>query len=221
MNLYPAILTDSIELVQEQIDLVRSKKKIKTVQIDIIDGYFVDNLTITPMDLVDIKFHDLKIDFHLMTEEPLSFAEEIVNHGKYFPVRVVIGQIEKMSSQEDFISLLDDYNIMKGLSLDLYTPHEEILDSVFKRLDALQLMSIKAGAQGHDFNDLVFKKIEAVKRRAQKINPNLEIIIDGGVKLNNIEKLAEAGIDSVGVGSAIWTSDDINKTLERFCEYAN
>ena len=158
MNFYPAILTDSLELVQKQINLVRSQKKVKVVQIDIIDGYFVDNLTITPMDLVDIKFHDLKIDFHLMTEEPMTFAEEIVNHGKYFPVRVVIGQVEKMSSQEDFVSLLENYNIMKGLSLDLYTPHEEILDSVFKRLDSLQLMSIEAGAQGHSFNDLVFKR---------------------------------------------------------------
>ena len=221
MNFYPAILTDSLELVQEQIDLVRSNKKINTVQIDIIDGYFVDNLTITPMDLVDIKFHDLKIDFHLMTEEPLTFAEEIVNHGKYFPVRIVIGQIEKMSSQEDFVSMLENYNIMKGLSLDLFTPHEEILDSVFKKLDAIQLMSIEAGVQGSEFNDLVFKKIEEVKKRAAKINPNLEIIIDGGVKIDNVEKLVEAGVDSVGVGSAIWTSDDINKTLERFCEYAN
>ncbi|MDH5533711.1 MAG: hypothetical protein OEX81_04780 [Candidatus Pacebacteria bacterium] len=221
MNFYPTILTDSLELVQEQINLVCSNKKIKTVQIDIIDGFFVDNLTITPMDLVDVKFHDLKIDFHLMTEEPLTFAEEIVNHGKYFPVRVVLGQIEKMSSQEDFISLLEDYNIMKGLSLDLYTPHEEILDSVFKRLDSLQLMSIEAGAQGHAFNDIIFKKIAAVKKRANKINPHLEIIIDGGVKLSNIEKLVEAEVDSVGVGSAIWTSEDVNKTLERFCEYAN
>jgi ribulose-phosphate 3-epimerase len=221
MNFYPAILTDSLELVQKQINLVRSQKKVKVVQIDIIDGYFVDNLTITPMDLVDIKFHDLKIDFHLMTEEPMTFAEEIVNHGKYFPVRVVIGQVEKMSSQEDFVSLLENYNIMKGLSLDLYTPHEEILDSVFKRLDSLQLMSIEAGAQGHSFNDLVFKKIKQVQARAKEINPNLEVIVDGGVKLNNIEKLANAGVDSVGVGSAIWKSEDISKTLERFCEYAN
>jgi len=221
MNFYPAILTDSIELVQEQVNLVSSKEKIKIVQIDIIDGYFTDNLTITPMDLIDVNFNNLQIDFHLMTEEPLSFAEEIINYNKYFPTRAVIGQIEKMTSQEDFVNLLREREIKAGLSLDLYTPHEEILDSVFTKLNVLQLMAIEAGEQGHNFNDYVLKKIVEVRERANNVNPNLEIIIDGGVKLNNIEKLVEAEVDSVGVGSAIWTSDDINKTLERFSEYAN
>lgn len=221
MNFYPAILTDSLELVQEQIDLVRSQKKISVVQIDVVDGYFADNLTVTPMDLVDINFYSLKIDFHLMTEEPLSYAEEIVSHKKYFPVRAVIAQIEKMTSQWDFITLLEKNNIKKGLSLDLYTPHEEILDSVFKKLDILQLMSIEAGEQGHDFNNLVFNKIKEVKKRAKKINPDLEIVVDGGVKLNKLEKLIEARVDSIGVGSAVWQSGDVNKTLERFCDYAS
>ncbi|NCN87652.1 MAG: hypothetical protein GW941_02020 [Candidatus Pacebacteria bacterium] len=220
MNIYPAILTDSLELVQEQVDLVKNCQDIKTLQIDIIDGYFTDNLTITPMDLVDITFYSFNLDFHLMTEEPLTFAEEIVDHKSYFAVRTVIGQIEKMSSQENFINFLEDKEVKKGLSLDLFTPHEEILDSVFKRLDVLQLMSIEAGEQGHQFNEIVLKKIEAVKNRVNKINPSLEIIIDGGVKLDNIEKIAEAEVDSVGIGSALWQSDNVEETIERFKQHA-
>jgi ribulose-phosphate 3-epimerase len=220
MNIYPAILTDSLETVQEQVDLVRNNRDIKTLQIDIIDGYFVDNLTVTPMDLVDINFYSFNLDFHLMTEEPLSFAQEIADYKKYFSVRAVIGQIEKMSSQVDFIDFLEKEELKKGLSLDLFTPHEEIMDSTFKKLDALQLMAIEAGEQGHQFNDLVIKKIKEVQERAKKINPSLEIIIDGGVKLNNIKKIAETGVHSVGIGSAIWQSDNVATTLERFCEYA-
>lgn len=220
MNIYPAILTDSLEIAQQQVDLVRDSSDIKTLQIDIIDGYFVDNLTITPMDLVDITFYSFNLDFHLMTEEPLSFAEEIVDHKAYFAVRTVIGQIEKMSSQENFISFLEEKEVKKGLSLNLFTPHEEIMDSVFKRLDVIQLMAIEAGEQGQQFNDLVLQKIDEVQQRAKKINSSLEIIIDGGVKLDNIEMIAEAGADSVGVGSAIWKSDNITETLERLQKYA-
>ncbi|NCN03796.1 MAG: hypothetical protein GW942_01835 [Candidatus Pacebacteria bacterium] len=220
MNIYPAILTYSLETVQQQVDLVKNSRDIKTLQIDIIDGYFVDNLTVTPMDLVDITFYSFNLDFHLMTEEPLSFAEEIVDHKAYFAVRTVIGQIEKMSSQEIFISFLEEKEVKKGLSLDMFTPHEEIMDSVFKRLDAIQLMAIEAGEQGQEFNELVLQKIGEVQYRAEKINPNLEIIIDGGVNLENIERIADASVDSVGIGSAIWKSDNIAETLERLQKYA-
>lgn len=220
MNIYPAILTDSLELVQRQVNLSKKNSEIKVVQIDIVDGYFFDNLTVTPMDLVDVNFGNLKADFHLMTEEPLSFAEEIVSHKEYFPVRTVVAQIEKMTSQEDFVNFLEEHEIKKGLSLDLFTPHQEIMDSVFTKLDALQLMAIEAGEQGHDFNEFVIKKIEEVKDRAHKINPELEIMVDGGVKLDNIQRLIESGVDSVGIGSAIWKSDNVEATIERFCEYA-
>lgn len=220
MNIYPTILTDSIELAQEQVNLVSGQDKIKIIQVDIIDGYFADNLTITPMDLLDIRFSNLKIDFHLMTEEPLSFAEEIVDYKKYLPIRTVIAQIEKMSSQDDFIEFLVENDLKKGLSLNLYTPHQEIMDSIFKKLDVLQILSIEAGEQGRDFHDFSLGKIREVRNRAEKINPNLEIIVDGGVKLHNIEKVIQAGADSVGVGSALWQSDNIETTLERFCEYA-
>ena len=144
----------------------------------------------------------------------------VIDYKEYFAVRTVIGQIEKMSSQENFISFLEEKEVNKGLSLDLFTPHEEIMDSVFKRLDVLQLMAIEAGEQGHKFNDLVFNKIKEVKDRAKKINPSLEIIIDGGVKLDNIEKVAQSGADAVGIGSAIWKSNNIVETLESFQKYA-
>lgn len=218
IKVYPAILTDSIAEVQTQLDQVKNNSRVEVVHIDIIDGYFTDNLTITPMDLVEVDLGRLKLDFHLMTEEPLSFAEEIVNYREFLAPKTVIGQVEKMTSQNDFVDLLLERELRAGLSLNLYTPHEEILESVFKKLSVLQLMAIEAGEQGKQFNQNIFAKLEEVQARAKKSNPDLEIIMDGGVKLENINEIKKRHISGVVVGSVLWQSENIGKTLERLCQ---
>lgn len=216
MKIYPAILTDSVEVFESQLAIVKQEAKVDVVHVDVIDGYFVDNLTITPMDLVDVDFGNLKLDFHLMTEEPLGFAEEVINYIGNLPVRAVIGQVEKMSSQTDFVDLLIERQIKPGLALNLFTPDEEISDLTFKKLAVLQLMAIEAGEQGKKFDHLVMAKIEKVVARAKELNPNLEIIVDGGVKFEHLALLNSLQVGAVAVGSALWQSENPQSTLERF-----
>jgi len=220
MNFYPSILTDSLDLAQKQVNLVKDNPHIKTLQVDIIDGFFTDNLTVTPMDLVDINFHNLQIDFHLMVEEPLAFIEEIINYKDHLPIRAVISQVEKMTSQEDCLELLEKYNLKAGFSLDLFTPLEEILNSNFKKLDVLQIMTIQAGEQGRDFETGTLAKITEVKKRAQSTNSKLEIIADGGIKIHNLKSALNAGANGVCVGSALWESDSINQEIKEFFKNA-
>lgn len=214
MNIYPAILTDSLDEFSSQLELVLEQKKCQVLHVDVIDGFFVDNLTLTPADLIEFDLGRLEIDFHLMTEEPLSFLEEIINYQEYFRVRLVIGQIEKMTSQSDFVELLKERQIMAGLSLDLFTPLEEIDDRVFSKLDYLQLMAIEAGEQGKIFDDRVFGKIEEAINRARTQNPNLKIILDGGIKPDKLSDLEQFGLDGVVIGSGIWQDKDPVKVLE-------
>lgn len=216
MKIYPAILTDSVDIFEEQLAIIKKEKKVETVHVDIIDGYFVDNLTVTPMDLIDVDFANLQVDFHLMTEEPLGFAEEVINYIGNLPVRAVIGQVEKMSSQTDFVDLLIERQIKPGLALNLFTPDEEISDLTFKKLAVLQLMAIEAGEQGRKFDQAVLAKIEAVVARAEELNPDLEIIVDGGVKLEHLSLLDSHQVGGVAVGSALWQSENPQSTLERF-----
>lgn len=216
MKIYPAILTDSPEIFSDQLEIIKSQNKVEAVHVDIIDGYFVDNLTVTPMDLIDVDFAHLKIDFHLMTEEPLGFAEEVINYMDSLPVRAVIGQVEKMSSQIDFVDLLIERQIKPGLALNLFTPDEEISDQTFKKLAVLQLMAIEAGEQGKKFDQAVLAKIEQVVARANDLNPDLEIIVDGGIKLEHLPLLKFHQVGAVAVGSALWQSENPQSTLERF-----
>lgn len=216
MKIYPAILTDSVDVFEQQLEIIKGESRVEVIHVDIIDSYFVDNLTIEPIDLTHFDFGNLKLDFHLMTEEPLGFAEEIINRLEYLPVRAVIGQIEKMTSLPDFVDLLIERKIKPGLALNLFTPDEEIPDGVFSKLSVLQLMAIEAGEQGREFSHLVLPKIEQVKKRAEQLNPNLEIIVDGGIKLDQFALLKPLNLGGVAVGSALWQNESPSKMLESF-----
>ena len=221
MNLYPSVLTDSIQTLQGQLDLVKDNSNIKVVQIDIVDGQFANNLTITPLDLLDADFGDLKIDLHLMVEEPMDFVYEAVSIKKELPIRAIISQVERMSYFEDYLEEVKKHEWQVGLSLDLHTPVEEI-KPFLKKLNVLQLMTVEAGEQGQEFQSQALKKIQTLNTKFQtndKLqNSNnkkgFELIVDGGVKLENIDQLRKTGVDSICVGSALWQAKDINKAIQ-------
>jgi ribulose-phosphate 3-epimerase len=211
MNLYPSLLSDSVETIQKQINTVKDLSEIKTVQIDIIDGFFADNLTISVLDLIDLDFGELTVDVHLMTEEPMDFVWELETVKERLPIRAVIAQVERMTHQQDFVDQVKKIGWQAGISLDLFTPLSEIDKNIYEKLDILQLMSIEAGFQGRKFKGQVFEKLEKVNK-----NKDLEIIIDGGVKPENVEKIIQAGADGVAVGSALWKASNIKEAVANF-----
>lgn len=205
MKLYPSILTSSLAEFEQQINHCKDSGVIEVIQIDIIDGYFADNLTISPIDIAQLDFGEIKLDFHLMTEEPLDFVQEIAGLKEYLPVRAIIGQIERMSDQQDFLQEVKLHGWKTGLSLDLYTPVESINPESWQVLDIAQIMTIKAGFQGQDFNSSTLEKTAEIKQLSQG---DLEIIVDGGVKENQLKELLEDKINGVTVGSGFWKTAD-------------
>jgi len=213
INVYPSILTGELPEAAAQIQAVQSLPQVRVVQIDVIDGQFVDNLTLTPSDFCGIAFGELSADLHLLTEEPVDFVYEMIEHKDHFPVRAVIGQVERMSSQSFFLETVSKNEWQAGLSLDIATPLEEIDDSSWSQLSIVQLMSIEAGFQGQEFQPQVLNKIDALAKLAREHKRDIEIIIDGAVSAQTISELAEHDIDSVVVGSALWQADDFEATI--------
>jgi ribulose-phosphate 3-epimerase len=216
MTLYPSILTGSIEEAKLQASLVSSFGKVEAVQVDIIDGLFVDNVTITPTDLIEIDFAELNIDLHLMTEEPLDYVYETMEYKDIMPIRAMISQVERMSNQADYVEIVKKNSWKVGLSLDLHTPFEAIEEASWQELDVVQLMAIEAGYQGQKFQESVLEKIKTLVVLRQKLDRKIEIIIDGGVKPNVVEQIIDAGADGVAVGSGLWKSDDLAEAVELY-----
>jgi ribulose-phosphate 3-epimerase len=216
MQISPAILTDSLATFAQQLDLVKQEVDIEIVQIDVIDALFTNNVTVNPSDLLGFDFGKLSIDFHLMTEEPMDYVWELIECGKRLPTRSVIGQIEKMSYQLDFLEEIRKADWKAGLALDLFTPLESIDDASWEYLDHVLLMAVEAGQQGQDFNGLVFDKIKELKILAQKLNKQFKISVDGGVKNQHIKLLKKVGVDQVAVGSGLFNAENFNVAFNNF-----
>jgi ribulose-phosphate 3-epimerase len=208
MKFYPALLSDSVDEIQKQLSIAQSLESVEVVQIDVIDGQYADNMTVTPLDLVDLDFHNLKIDFHLMVEEPINYVSEIIQCEEQLPVRAVIAQIERLSHQAEVLSELKKNKIQAGLSLDLFTPIESIDLSSASDIDLIQLMGVEAGFQGQSLHQSVFKKLTDLIQWLKTYDLSAEVVVDGGVKLDNILLFKQAGVDAVAVGSLLWTAKE-------------
>lgn len=208
MKVYPTLLNDSLATIQTQLVMLKRMKHLSVLQIDIIDGEFADNLTVTPIDLVGLDFGEFQLDFHLMVNEPLDYVDEILSHREALPVRAIIAQVECMSHQSEFIKAVKKNKVKAGLSLNIFTPVEAINNNVWSTLDVIQLMAVEAGFQGQSFKTVIFEKIKDLKTTLNKFEAQCEIVVDGGVTLENAAQLHRAGVEAVGVGSALWQAED-------------
>ncbi len=208
MLIIPTILTDQITLVQEQLDRIQKESNLTRVQIDVIDPEFTDNITISPIDLPQLDLHAFRIDIHLMTNDPIN---DLVECSQVPGVGTVISQVEHMSSQKAFIDQARGYNLKVGLSLDLTTPIEAIEPESWGAISTIQVMGIQAGAQGRPFAPETLKKIRTIHGS----HPSLELLVDGGVKPDNLGSIQAAGATGVTVGSFLWESDNLSNAIAK------
>ena len=222
MKMMPAILTNRVEMVQRQIGLVQEYlPEAQVVQIDVVDASFGEELTVTAGDLEGVDFGEISLEFHLMMDEPIDGVNEILEVagaglgiGMGVPVRGIIGQIEHMSNVVEFLEEVTQKGWRAGVSLDLYTPLEEIDWEKWSGagMKMVQLMGVEAGRQGQKMNDLVLEKIIEAKEKIGELGLEVEVWVDGGVKRDNLETLRETGADGVVMGSGLW--EELESELE-------
>ncbi|MFA6416183.1 MAG: hypothetical protein WCW56_01715 [Candidatus Paceibacterota bacterium] len=204
----------SVEIIPSIVsrDFADLEKKIKILdgrvtwaEIDVADGVFASNVTFQEPAILNELDDKIKIAVHLMVELPETVIEEWLAVAD----RVII----HYEATDDLVNILEKYQkphqeIVVALALD--TPVEVIAESA-DQIKTIQLMSIaKLGFQGEDFCPVVIDKIEAIKAKW----PNLKIVIDGGIGLDEARDLISAGADGLVVGSAIWGAIDPLKALK-------
>lgn len=218
VEIVPAILEKDATSFEEKLKKVWGEAK--KVQVDIIDGKFAPVETIEPEVLLNI---DTIVDFegHLMVERPEDWVERCVASG----MTGLFGQVEKMEDVVRFVADTQAAGLRVGLAYDIDTPLTD-LEKYINDLDAVLLMSTKAGSQGiNEFDGRVLEKIKEVR----KINKRTVIVVDGGLDVANIKKcfaaewaeeLSEDELDrnfgkmEFAVGSEIFEAEDIGEKLE-------
>jgi len=181
ITVVPAILEKSLKEFEEKLSLVWSS--VSRVQVDIIDGKFAATTTIVPEDLGQIDTV-VAFDAHLMVERPEKWIKRCVAGG----MDRVFGQVEMMEDKVAFIGDAQAEGLMVGLAFDIDTPLDG-LDEYVKSIDAVLLMSVKAGTQGVAvFDERVLEKIKTVR----KMSKTIDIVIDGGLDEEKIKKCIAA-----------------------------
>ncbi|MFH1186613.1 MAG: hypothetical protein V1697_00375 [Candidatus Levyibacteriota bacterium] len=207
-NIIPGILEKDWESIQKKIETVKTFTN--KIHIDIIDGKFAPNKTFLDPNPF-LKYSDsLFLELHMMVEEPLDFLKPFAKAG----FKRFLGHVEKMSSQEEFVAqgqLLGEV----GLAIDNPTSIDSLKVNL-EDLDAILIMTIKAGFSDQEFMPVNLEKIKALKKRfeEEKILKKPVIEVDGGINDKTIVLSKNIGVERFVATSFIFRENPINQYQE-------
>ncbi|MCS7092028.1 MAG: ribulose-phosphate 3-epimerase [Patescibacteria group bacterium] len=206
LKIIPAILSNSKDEVCKLLSICEGQ--VDRVQIDVVDNQFAKNATIDPIVIADYKTK-LFLDYHLMVCDPYSWVDKCVKAN----ADRIIGQIEMMDNQMEFMDIVTSFNKKVGLAIDIETDIAEIDDLVLDDIDVVLVMSVKAGFGGQKFQEKALEKIEKLAEIRQDYNYAYLICVDGGINSDNIHKVYQAGADEVCIGRSLFNGE-ISENIE-------
>lgn len=184
------------------------------VHVDVMDGRFVPNLTIGPPIIGSIrKVTDLPLDVHLMIEAPERSLDQYIEAGCDF----ITVHVEASTHLHRTVQAVKEGGCKAGVSLNPATPLS-MLDDIMEDIDLLLIMTVNPGFGGQEFIKTMFPKITGARRLIDSRNPGVLLEVDGGVTVENIGAIADAGADILVAGSSIFHSPDYAVTIGRMRE---
>ncbi len=183
--------------------------------IDVMDGEFVENNTIELMQeyVGQIKqISNTPLDIHLMVKDIKIFVNSYI---PYEPNTITF-HLEACENEEEakkIIRYIHDNHIKAGMAIKPNTSVEEIY-KYLPYINSVLVMTVEPGKGGQKLIPETIDKVKKIKEYIESNNIDIDIEVDGGVNLENVEKLKEAGANIIVVGTAIINSKDYNKTIE-------
>ncbi len=206
LEVVPGILEKEWEAIEKKIEQVLPFTR--TIHIDLLDGKFADNHTYTfpkPFE----KYKDrVTLEVHMMVDNPIQYLEAYAAAG----FTRFLGHIEKMPSQEDFVAKAEQLGEV-GLALDKESRVEDINVSL-QDLDALLVMSIKAGFSGQTFDPHLLDKVKKIRER----EAFLPIEVDGGINGHTILEAKAAGATRFVTTSYLFGSENPKEQFDKLSD---
>lgn len=196
-----------------------SRAGIKMIHVDIMDGHFVPNFTMgTPITEALRRGTKLKLDHHLMIEDPDTYAPIFIKAG----ADCVSVHYEVCRNLDRTIHAIQDHGAAAGVVINPHTP-VFLLENVLPIVDYVLIMSVNPGYGGQAFIPNSLHKVRELARRRLEGGYRFAIEIDGGVGVENIAEVARAGVDWVVAGSSVFRAPDpaeAVRTMLRIAEEA-
>ncbi len=186
------------------------------IHFDVMDNHYVPNLTFGPMICSALKPHAktaagvaVPIDVHLMISPVDALAAQFADAGADY----ISFHPDASGHVHRSIQAIKSKGVKAGLTFNPAEPLD-VLDWVIDDIDLILIMSVNPGFGGQSFIDSALRKIENVRRRIDASGKDIRLEVDGGIKTDNIRRVADAGADTFVAGSAIFGKPDYKAVVD-------
>ena len=213
----PSILSADFSRLGEEVDSV-IQAGADIIHFDVMDNHFVPNLTIGPLVCESLRKYGIKapIDVHLMTEPVDSLIKDFATAGATY----ITFHPEASTHIHRSLDLIRNLGCKSGLVFSPGTPLN-CLEHLIEEIDMILIMSVNPGFGGQSFIKSSLDKISASREIISASGRDIRLEVDGGVKIDNIAEIASAGADTFVAGSAIFGSENYQKTISSMKEEIN
>jgi len=206
----PSILAADFAKLGEEVDNVL-RDGADIVHFDVMDNHYVPNLTIGPLVCEALRNHGVTapIDVHLMVKPVDRLIPDFIAAGASY----ITFHPEASEHIDRTLGMIKESGCKAGLVFNPATPLH-VLENVMDKLDMILLMSVNPGFGGQSFIPHTLEKCRQVRQLIDASGKDIRLEIDGGVKIDNIREVAEAGADTFVAGSAIFSTEDYKATID-------
>lgn len=215
MLLSPSILSADFSALLDDI------KKIEEggadyIHVDVMDGHFVPNISFGApvMKCLNGKT-SLPYDVHLMIEEPLKYIKDFVTDQTEF---ITVHREACEKNLDEVIDMIKGYGIKAGVSIKPGTP-TSALEGYFDKIDLILIMSVEPGFGGQSFMEDQLTKAVELSALKKEMGYSYIIEMDGGISLDNIERVRDAGVEMAVAGSAVYKAEDVPERVREFKKF--
>lgn len=211
--LAPSILSADFGELKNQIKIVEAAGA-GLIHCDVMDGQFVPNITFGSIVIESVKKStQLPLDVHLMIKNPDALIPDFIKAG----ADIITVHAEEVVHLDRSLNRIKELGAKAGVAINPSTP-VEVLSEVLEIADLILVMSVNPGFGGQKFIPNSLKKLKKLADLKRDSSYNYLIEVDGGVSLQNVKEISDAGCEVFVAGSSVYGSNNINETIKKFLE---